>query len=203
MTRVLICLLMILISTWSTGQDKIQLMNGQLINCKILNDSALVIQFEVQKKSGKIKSKEIHRSEVFSYTLAGQAENILYSRDELIGDIYSVEEMRAYMAGEIDARENFTAWPTGIVGFAVCGTAAYMGGDGLLTTVLPPVAYACLQFIPRIKIRESTMKDTGYKFNDIYADGYEPPARSRKIQSALKGGAAGAAAGLLTFLMIN
>jgi hypothetical protein len=187
----------------SRGQDQVLLMNGQLIECHITSDTSLVLQFDQQKKNGKIKSREIHKSDVFSYTLAGKPETILYAKDEMLGDIYSIDEMRMYMAGGRDARENYSALPTAAVGFVVCGTAAYLGGDGLLTALLPPIAYTCLQFIPRIKIREETMSDPGYKYNDIYADGYEPPARSRKVQGALRGGFAGAISGVLLFYALN
>ena len=186
-----------------TAQDSILLMNGRAIDCHILSDTSVVLQFQITKKNGAVRTKEVHKNDIFSYTISGKGEKILYMRDDMLGDIYSVDEMRIYMAGGNDARENFNALPTAGVGFAVCAGVAYAGGDGLLTAFIPPIAYTCLQFIPRIKIREKAMSDPGYKHNDIYADGFEPPARSRKVQAALKGGFAGAAAGVLLFLALN
>lgn len=185
------------------SQDTLLLMNGRALHCNILADSGTVFTFEWAKKNGKIKIHEIHKSEVFSVTKEGGQEEILYSPNLLMGDIYEIEEMRFYMAGENDARNNFTAWPTFIVGFALCGTVSYLGEEGLLLTVIPPLAYTAIQLIPKIKIKESTISDMSYQYNDFYADGYEPPARSRKVIRALEGAYAGAAAGLTAYLLFG
>jgi len=196
-------LFFILISIVANAQDKVLLMNGHEFDCRVVNDSGTVLILEVTKRSGKVKQKEFHKNDVFSYTLLNQNEKILYAKDTMLGDIYTVSEMRVYMAGERDGGRNFTAHPTMVVGFLLCGAASYSGGDGVLLTILPTIAYTCLQLIPKIKIREATMSDPDYKYNDIYADGYEPPARSRKLMAAMAGGAAGAAAGVLLYIVLN
>lgn len=204
MYRILWSAILILTAlTKLNAQDTVLLMNGRILHCNVIADSGTVFQFELPKKSGKIKTHEIHKSEVFSITKRGELEQILYSPDPMIGDIYQVEEMRFYMAGENDARNNFSAWPTFFVGFALCGTIAYIGGESYFLTILPPIAYTVAQLIPRIKIREETISDISYQHNDFYADGYEPPARTRKIVRALQGAYAGAAAGLVTFMLIG
>ncbi len=186
-----------------SAQDTLLLMNGRTLNCNILADSGTVFVFELPKKNGKIKVHEIHKSEVFSITKKGTTEQILYTPNPMVGDIYQVEEMRFYMAGENDARNNFTAWPTFFVGFGICATISYLGEEGYLFSILPPVAYALIQLIPKIKIREETISDMSYQYNDFYADGYEPPARTRKVIRALQGAYAGAAAGLAAYLLIG
>ncbi len=183
------------------AQDTLMLMNGRELGCNIIDDSGTVFIFELTKKSGKVKVRDIHKSDVFSVKRAGGTEEILYAMDEFLGEIYTVDEMRFYLAGEHDARENFDAWPTFIVGFVVCGASGYLGQDGFFTAIVPPLAYTLLQLAPKIKIRESTMSSPNYKHNDIYADGYEPPARSRKIFRALQGSLCGSATGILTWLI--
>lgn len=185
------------------SQDTLLLMNGRTLNCNILADTGTVFVFELAKKSGKIKVHELHKNDVFSVTKEGLPEYVLYSPNPMMGDIYQVDEMRFYLAGENDARNNFTAWPTFIVGFVLCGGISYLGEEGLLLSIVPPLIYTVAQLIPKIKIREETISDMSYQHNDFYADGYEPPARTRKIIRALQGAYAGAAAGLVAFILIG
>lgn len=187
----------------SFSQDTLLLMNGRTLNCNIVADSGTVYVLELTKKNGKVKVHEIHKNDVFSVTKRGEKEIVLYAPNPMIGDIYQIEEMRFYMAGENDARNNFTAWPTFIVGFALCGTISYLGEEGLILSIVPPLVYTAAQLIPKIKIREETISDMSYQYNDFYADGYEPPARTRKIIRALQGAYAGAAAGLAAYLLIG
>jgi hypothetical protein len=206
MTMIRLVMLLMLAGLQSaalTAQDTLLLMNGRTLDCRIVADSGTVFVFELAKKNGKVKVNEVHKSEVFSVKKQGQEEEVLYTPNALIGDIYAVEEMRFYMAGENDARNNYTAWPTFIVGFALCGTASYLGEEGLILSIVPPLVYTAAQLIPKIKIREETISDMSYQYNDFYADGYEPPARTRKIIRALQGSYAGAAAGLAAFILIG
>jgi hypothetical protein len=200
----LLLLLFVLISFQTRAQDTLLLMNGREMNCRILADTGTVFEFELVKPNGKVKLRELHKNDVFSVKKAGQQEVILYAQDELLGDIYSTDEMRFYLAGEHDARENFSAWPTFAVGFALCAGISLWGGDGYITAVGPPILYTMIQLVPKIKIREKTMSRPEYKYNDIYADGYEPPARSRKLFRAMGGSFAGSATGVaLWFLLIK
>lgn len=200
----LLLLLFVLMSFQTRAQDTLLLMNGREMNCRILADTGTVFEFELVKPNGNVKLRELHKNDVFSVKKAGQQEVILYAQDELLGDIYSTDEMRFYLAGEHDARENFSAWPTFAVGFALCAGISLWGGDGYITAVGPPILYTMIQLVPKIKIREKTMSRPEYKYNDIYADGYEPPARSRKLFRAMGGSFAGSATGVaLWFLLIK
>ncbi|MBL7943021.1 MAG: hypothetical protein JNM00_09660 [Flavobacteriales bacterium] len=201
--RIVLCICCLSGVVSLTAQDKLLFMNGRELPCTITGDTANVIRVSFEKKSGKVVNKEFLKSELFSYTPAGKAEVVLYARDEAFGNIYSVDEMRVYMAGERDASENFTAVPTFIVGIVACGAVSYLGEGGVLTAIGPPLIYTGIQFIPKIKIRAKTMSDEGYKYNDVYADGYEPPARSRKAMAGLSGGAIGAAAGALVYMIAH
>jgi hypothetical protein len=186
------------------SQDTLLLMNGRDLPCKIVEDSGTVFLTIIKKRSGKIILREIHKNDVFSVTKAGEGERVLYMQDEMMGDIYSTDEMRFYLAGEDDARQNFDAWPTFAVGFALCAGVSLWGGDGYMTAVGPPIFFTLLQLAPKIKIREKTMSHPEYKYNDIYADGYEPPARTRKLSRAMQGGFLGSATGVACwFLFLN
>ena len=182
-------------------QDTLLLMNGRNLPCKIVEDSGTVFLTLIKKTSGRIILREIHKNDVFSATRHGEGERILYMQDEMLGNIYSVDEMRYYLAGENDARQNFKAWPTFAVGFALCAGVSVWGGDGYITAVGPPILFTLLQLAPKIKIREKTMSHPEYKYNDIYADGYEPPARTRKLSRAMEGAFLGSATGVAYWLL--
>lgn len=189
-------------SLFGLAQDKILLMNGLEVDCKIVVDSGYVIGFEVEKKNGKIKKREANRGEVFSYTKAGQQEVIIYELDTLFGNNeYTPVQMRVFLAGQRDARTQYKARHIMVIGFVSCGTIAFLGQDGYFTAVGPPVIYTLVQLLGKIKIRESTMSDINYKYNDLYADGYEPPARTRKIVRAFLSGFAGSAVGVSMYFL--
>lgn len=199
------CLLLLLVLAcgFSQAQDKILLMNGQSLDCKILSDSTIDLVFQLTKKNGKVKVLERHKNDVFSYTYAGKPEIILYRQDEMLGDLYSTDEMRIFLAGQHDARANYHPHATAIVGFVLCGGVAYWGQDGFLTAIGPATVYTLLQFIPKIRIKEKTMSDPRFKYNDIYADGYEPPARSRKVGQAAAAGYSGAVLGATLWFLLG
>jgi hypothetical protein len=176
-------------------------MNGREMECVILADTGTVLLLQMTRPSGKTIQREIHKNDVFSVSMGGSGEEVYYLQDEMLGNIYSVDEMRYYLAGENDARQNFGAWPTFAVGFALCAGVSLWGGDGYITAVGPPILYTLIQLIPKIKIREKTMSHPEYKYNDIYADGYEPPARTRKLSRAMEGAFLGSATGVAYWLL--
>jgi hypothetical protein len=176
-------------------------MNGRQMECTILADTGTVLLMQLTKSNGKVIVREIHKNDVFSVAKGGGTEQILYLQDEMLGNIYSVDEMRYYLAGENDARQNFDAWPTFAAGFALCAGFSLWGGDGYITAVGPPILYTLVQLAPKIKIREKTMSHPEYKYNDIYADGYEPPARTRKLSRAMQGAFLGSATGVACWLL--
>jgi hypothetical protein len=196
-------LLTLALSLHVAAQDKILLMNGAEMPCRIVDDSGTVLVVELEKKNGKVKQREIHKNDVFSYTSQGAQERVLYVQDSIFGDIYTLDQMRMYLAGQHDGRNNYRAMPTAAVGFLVCGAAAYLGGDGFLTATVPPILYMALQLAPKIHIREKYMSDVYYKYNEVYADGFEPPARTRKMLAGLSGGYLGAAAGVILYVILK
>lgn len=204
MQKIILLFFLLFAVSFVQGQDKILLMNGLERDCRIVSDTGFVIQYEVTKKNGKVKSLQANRGEVFSYMRAGEQEIIIYQLDTLFDDnIYDPSQMRAYLAGQFDGRTNFKARHIAVIGFVVCGGIAFAGGDGYFTAVGPPILYTLSQFIGKVKIREHTMTNKNYKYNDIYADGYEPPARTKKLLTALWSGFAGSAAGVTLFLLVK
>ena len=177
-------------------------MNGRELVCKHLSDSGLVMYFDIPKRSGKSRIVRFHRNEVFSIRRDG-SERIVYAQDPMSENFYSVDEMRFYMAGERDARENFHAWIPFGMSLALCAPAAFIGEDGVLLSVFPPMVCALGQLIPKVKIRERYMSSLSYKHNDLYLEGFTPKAQSRRLSRALIGGYAGSALGVATWFLLG
>ena len=133
----------------------------------------------------------------------GSKEQILYYQDTMLGDYYTPEEMRVYLAGAGDARKNFKAWHIAIIGYELCLFAGNLVGDGLLILIIPPITYAAIQYVGKIKIREKYMSDPNFKYNDLYAEGFEPPARSRKMIRGALSGLAGSVTGVVLSIIKN
>ncbi|MFN0031419.1 MAG: hypothetical protein ACKVOR_04600 [Flavobacteriales bacterium] len=202
--RILLPAICMLPCSYSTiAQDTLLLMNGQQLLCSIKSDTSLVILMEVTKKNGKVKVREIHKSDIFSVTKAGEKETVLYTQNEMFGDIFTEEEMRIYLAGEGDARSNYDTKHIFIIGVAVCFAISFSNGDGYITSLAPPLIYTLIQLIGKLQIPAETIRDEKYRYNDFYAYGYEPPARSRKLFSALKGGFMGSALGVIVWYLFN
>lgn len=187
-------------------QGKVLLMNGTVVENTLWEEKDGMIYIYDQKKNilGKEKTKaiELNKSEVYSLS-NGSKEQILYYQDTMLGDYYTPEEMRVYLAGAGDARKNYKARHISAVGFAVCAVAGYLVGDGLLILIVPPVTYAAIQYVGKIKIREKYMSDPNFKYNDLYAEGFEPPARSRKMIRGALSGLLGSATGVVIYFIKN
>lgn len=181
-------------------------MNGSVIENSMWEEKDGMIYIYDQRKNlfGKEKTRavELNKSEIYSLS-NGSREQILYYQDTMLGDYYTPEEMRMYLSGAGDARKNYKARHISAIGFALCGAAGYLVGDGLLILIVPPITYAAIQYVGKIKIREKYMSDPNFKFNDLYAEGFEPPARSRKMIRGAISGVLGSATGVILYFIKN
>ncbi len=187
-------------------QGKVMLMNGTVVENSLWEEKDGMIYIYDKKNNlfGKEKTRaiELNKSEIFSLS-NGTKEQILYYQDTMLGDYYTPEEMRVYLAGAGDARKNYKARHISAIGFAVCTVAGYLVGDGLLILIVPPVTYSAMQYIGKIKIKEKYMSDPNFKYNDLYAEGFEPPARSRKMIRGALSGLIGSATGVVLYFIKN
>ena len=187
-------------------QGKVLLMNGTVVENTLWEEKDGVIYIYDQRTNlfGKEKTRaiELNKSEIFSLS-NGKTEQVLYFQDTMLGDYYTPEEMRMYLAGAGDARKNFKAWHIAIIGYELCLFAGHLVGDGLLVLIVPPITYAAIQYVGKIKIREKYISDPNFKYNDLYAEGFEPPARSRKMIRGVLSGLAGSVTGVVLSLIKN
>jgi len=149
-----------------------------------------------------LRDGAMERDAVFSFQPSAGEERVYYFYDEPLGNEISVEEMRAFVIGERDARFGVTgnAWLYG--GMAVGLITGYAARGSVLALAVPPLV-ALTARIPVVKIKEESIQDSKYKFNEDYAAGYETYARSKYTRKALLGSVIGTAIGLLTYAVVD
>jgi hypothetical protein len=194
--------LVLLLTPQLLCQDTLLFMSGKEIPCLIIDDTGFDIRYEITKRNNSKKELSIHRSEIFSVTKAEIGESILYEKDDLLGDWLTIEEMQVYIAGEQDATRNYDVESTFWVGVRLGAIASYGAQGGLISSIGTPLLYTSFHLAPKIRIRGSTMRHPGYKYNEIYALGYERTARPKKIMAALKGSCLGMVIGYLSYLAV-
>ncbi|NND77569.1 MAG: hypothetical protein HKN39_05250 [Flavobacteriales bacterium] len=198
----LICPLIALI-LWFTslnGQGKkplshLQLMNGKLLEVSLGDTSGANVFYSIQKKNGKWLDKSLYKDRIFSIINENGEESVLYSTNLLIGDDYSVQEMRYFIYGESDATNGYNAKPTFYGGLAIGAAGGYGFQGGIIYPFMIPLGYTLTMQIPFIKIRQETITDHQNTYHETYKIGYEKTARTRKTINALLGSLLGAAIG--------
>ncbi|MBK9422305.1 MAG: hypothetical protein IPN44_14830 [Flavobacteriales bacterium] len=178
----------------ANAQDRINLMNGQVLEGKVLGQSTLEIRYQVPKGARLIERTEPTEG-VFSVTDSLGAERVWYFKDTLLGNDYSVPEMRLYINGERDARNGYRPVLPVLGGFLV-GAGLTMGlGLEVNSLLLPPV-YAGLMAWPRVYVTPGSITDPNMEGDPIYATGYSAVGRSKRVLHSLLSTAVGVAVGL-------
>jgi hypothetical protein len=120
--------------------------------------------------------------------------------DTIIGNEFTIDEMRYFILGEQDAEKGFKAkgafWGNMLLGAAGAVTGSFL-------CPIPPFAFVALSGLPKIKIKPSTVSNIDNVKHDSYLMGYERVARKKRKISSLAGGGIGLAAGLGTFFILK
>lgn len=179
----------------ANGQDRINLMNGQVLEGKVVGQSSLEIRYLVPKKSRLVERSE-PTSSVFSVTDSLGREKVWYFMDTLFGNDYSVAEMRWFINGERDARNGYKPWGPMIGGF-VLGAGLTMALDLEVNSLLIPPVYAGLMAWPRVYVTRGSISDPNMEGDPIYATGYSAVGRPKRVLRSLLSTAVGVGTGML------
>jgi len=219
----IITLTIIFISSSQTlAQDKILLLNGKSYEGKFLSKSEDLVNFNFEKKSGKVKPFSFEMNRVYSVTKQGKEESVLYQTDTTIYNYYSKNEMRMFIYGEEDAYKRFKVKKTFAVGLAVgLGvsmydtylSSGYTCNDGnpvsegffkrepsLAQIIIPfivPIVTGAIK--PKMKARHAS--DATYLMNQQYIDGFKKVRRFKRIKSSLLGTLTGVAVGMIGYYL--
>lgn len=192
--RTTLLLFTIACSVGLRAQDRINLMNGQVLEGKVLGQSTLEIRYQVPKGARLVERSEPTEG-VFSVTDSLGSERIWYFQDTLFGNDYSVAEMRWFINGERDARMGYKPTLPVLGGFLI-GAGLTMGLGLEVNSLLVPPIYAGLMAWPRVYVTRGSITDPNMEGDPIYATGYSSVGKSKRVMRSLLSTAAGVAVGL-------
>lgn len=201
--RLLIPLLFIALSASKAGaQDRILLMNGQVIDAKVVGQSTLEVRYLATRKGSLLERREPTEN-VFSVTDSIGRERIWYFHDTIFGNDLTVDQMRWYIKGEQDARAGYKPfWP--MVGGFVAGAGLTIGLDLEVLSLAVPPLYAGAMALPRVHVTRGSITDPLMEGDPYYATGYATVGRSKRVLRTLLSTAVGTAVGLgVRQLIIN
>lgn len=177
-----------------TAQDKINLMNGQILEGRVLGQSTLEIRYEV-KRGDRLIQREEPTEGVFSVTDSLGREKIWYFMDTVFGNELSIPQMRWYLKGERDARSGYKPWGPMIGGFLL-GAGAVIALDLEVNSLIIPPAYAGLMAWPRVNVTRGSITDPAMEGDPYYAMGYAVVGRPKRVIKSLIASALGVGVGL-------
>ena len=192
----------IMLALFSAAQDKINLMNGQVLEGRVLGQSTLEIRYQVRKGERLLERSEPTES-VFSVTDSLGRERIWYFMDTVFGNELTIPQMRWYMEGERDARKGYKPLVPMLLGF-VAGAAPVLALDLEVNSLLIPPVYAGLMAWPRVNVTRGSIRDPSMEGDPNYAMGYAAAGRPKRVLKCLASSFIGVGVGLaIRQLIIN
>ena len=179
------------------NKDTVILLNGDAVICTVIDTTNGVTSIRNPKNPK--KDIIIENDRIFSIRNS-KGESVMYVYDTVLGNEFTVDEMRYFIFGEQDANKGSKASGSLALGAAV---GLLSGLTGSFFCPIPPFAFIALTGIPKVKIRHETVRDLSYLEHTPYIMGYERVARKKRKIKALLGGGVGLAAGLGTFFILK
>ncbi len=204
LTHVLLCFLLASgLAQRAPAQDKILLMNGELIQAKVLGQSTLEVRYLETRKNGSVKERAEPTESVFSVTDSLGHERVWYFYDTVFGNDLSIDQMRWFLKGEQDARAGYKPiWPM-VTSFAV-GAGLTIGLNLETNALFIPPLMAGVMSMPRVHVTPGSITDPLMDGDEYYATGYARVGRSKRVIRSLIAAFAGVATGLaVRQLIIN
>lgn len=184
-----------LIAASASAQDKIILINGNVLEVRNVEIKDNKISFQSMKRE---KRKKIDPYRVFSVQYANGKEDVVFVTDPLDPNDFKPEEMRMFIQGEQEAKLYYHNTGNKVVA-ATIGASA-----GLLTIygIVIPAIYSTVvgSFSPNVykhKVSDPALRD-----NLNFREGYERKCRDRKIRNSLLYGFGGFFVGFTAFAVL-
>lgn len=176
------------------SQDRILLMNGQVIQGKVLGQSTLEIRYLMDTRRG-LRERAEPTESVFSVTDTLGRERIWYFYDTVFGNDMTEQQMRWFIKGEQDARKGYKPfWP--MVGGFVAGAGLTIALDLEVNSLLIPPLFAASMTLPRVHVTKGSITDPLMDGDEFYAYGYAKVGRTKRVLRTLLSSAVGVAVGL-------
>lgn len=207
--RSLLTLLVVLLGFAGLAQltpfrpDRILLMNGQIIETRVLGQSTLEVRYLDFGKNGRSKETAEPTENVFSVTDSLGKERVWYFQDTVFGNDLSIQEMRYFIKGEQDARTGYKPrWA--VIGGFVFGAGTSIALNLEVNSLFLPPLYAGAMILPRVHVTRGSITDPYMDGEENYAYGYAKVGRSKRVVRSLVSTALGIVVGVaVRQLVIN
>lgn len=180
-----------------SGKDTLLMLNGGIMIGTVIDTTNGLTSIKNPKDT--TKNFIIENDRIFSITNS-RGESIMYVYDTILGNEFTIDEMRYFIKGEQDAEKGFKArgafWGNMLLGAAG-------GVTGSFLCPIPVFAFTAASGLPRVKVKSSTVSNIDYIKHDTYIMGYERVARKKRKIGSLVGGVIGMGAGLGTFFILK
>jgi hypothetical protein len=174
--------------------DRILLMNGQVIDARVVGQSTLEVRYLIETGRG-LRERSEPTEGVFSVTDTLGRERIWYFYDTVFGNDMTIDQMRWFIKGEQDARNGYKPiWPM-VSGFVV-GAGVTMALDLEVNALLLPPLFAASMVLPRVHVTKGSITDPLMEGDEFYAYGYAKVGRTKRVMKTLLTTAVGALVGI-------
>lgn len=206
------------------SQDKVNLLNGKVLEGTIQSTEDEKITMKVNGKKGKVYDTYLENYRVFSIISSDGTEKVIYKQDSSIGNFLIPEDMKFYTLGEQDAYKNYRPMGTMIIG-ATLGlglgifdtyvfkddplttgineNGMFKESPGLLMIVYPFVYTALAGIAPRPQLDIHNITDRNNLNSEHFIQGFARVARYKRAMRALLFSAAGSVLGLGSYYIFK
>ncbi len=212
------------------NRDTILLQNGKLFPCNITEVDEIRVDYFQFKKNGKKKLGFIDNYRIYDYKKFNGEVSIMYQYDTLAGNHFTVPEMKNFVLGELDARQNYKdhIWLSAMsftlsYGAVLFDTylskknadqintdnpdknvkAGFFGSEPSYFPIFVPVALTAIISIPRFKIRKNQVGRKRLYDDPHFKWGYHRISRQRRLFWQLGGGLSGLGLGYLSYYLFK
>ncbi|MBL0129000.1 MAG: hypothetical protein IPP83_16485 [Flavobacteriales bacterium] len=175
--------------------DRIILMNGEVVETRVLGQSTLEIRHLELGRNGRTKERAEPTEGVFSVIDTLGHERIWYFHDTIFGNELTIDQMRCFIKGEQDARAGYRS-PWTMWGGFIFGAGTTIAADLEVNSLFLPPLFAGVMILPRVFVSRGSLTDPVMEGNEHYAYGYAKVGRTRRVVRSLISTAAGVAVGL-------
>ena len=209
----------------ANSQEKVNLLNGKILEGTIQSTQDEKITMKVNEKKGKVYDTYLENYRVFSIITSDGKENIIYKQDSSIGNFLEPKDMNFYIQGEQDAYKNYRPMGTMIIGTTLgiglgifdtyrfnddpaTSTVNEKGmfkGDppGLLMVVYPFIYTFLAGIAPRPQLDIHNITDRNNLNSEHFIQGFARVARYKRTIRALLFSAVGSAIGLGSYYIFK
>lgn len=207
-------------------QDSVLLLNGKSYKCNIIGLEGPALHFQVKDKKGIIEDYVMDEYRIFSYHENG-IENVLYKKNEELGNFLEPNESRRYAIGAYDARKTYhptyVFWSSLAIGYSFLLWDTYLsqkvindpnstisdynaGFFGKGPTILPfavPILMTATFGLHNMRVRDKYILHKNMVNDQLYYNGFNTYAKQKRAFSALKGSAIGIGLGMLSYAILK